>query len=668
MAAREHIYETHFSGFNPDNVNPDRVGFDETAFGRYERVHTRSRTVHVQRGPSFRPLNWGEIKARFRRLALPFLVATAALNVGANVGTERRTSAHAGHEFIQPDSAGDFLARINKAAGEIVDVDVIHRFMTRDAEGHNSFNAGGLIAPLAVGVTTERDMNINLEVAAGQTWAPDFETTGLNNPERVQELRDMIVAELLRKYPQHISIRGIEGATNTTGAWNAQGREFAVAADGSLAPQALAGLALENIGITGGASDEAGSASGLGARDVENESLALIRANNLLPTVLEALRGAHIDPSQVESIELQGVENILTPADIERLADIAYRQSQWDREGGTTEEWAQRTVEAYNRQPGSLTLVEGDAEILQRTLDQMRNARLVINARGAEQSFHSLNIVIPLPLLLLLLGFKGAPGGTRRKDVPYEVLITTDYIRRDAVKRRLFAETNPADYGGSLGAQRDFHAVYDSIDLHAHAADLPRMQQHMLTEEVLPSLRRGTQEPYIDYMSIANGALEFMYSDTPKFGIRKGRYPTSDEAQRFVTEELIKMWEHHDQAVFPMEERGSEIGGLELTGTALDLKQQLNYRHSKEVVLWAKLLAEQFTLISEQLYAAKNEALAESVRPDALPILTRDEFESLLRERIAANAETARGDDNRRKNAFVVSAQPDGADYGSRMY
>jgi hypothetical protein len=107
-----------------------------------------------------------------------------------------------------------------------------------------------------------------------------------------------------------------------------------------------------------------------------------------------------------------------------------------------------------------------------------------------------------------------------------------------------------------------------------------------LAEEVLPSFDESTKEPYIDYEEIINRNRQYLRSDMRRDGIEKGSYDTAAEAERRVTADLIEMWERHDAYLYPMD--------------GIDIKSVLNYRHSDQVVVWAKSLAELFVNTMQQ--------------------------------------------------------------------
>ena len=650
MVERRRRNETRYRGFSPDGVNPDRVKIETADSKAWDELRKSTKHVLVEKAPSWSLVGAG--KNRVRLFARAALASLALLTFAGNAGVERRTPVRAGHEVAETLSARDFLVRVNDEINRIVSVDFIDRFSTIDAEGNRIFNPGALVFPVSVGVTSAQNFQVAIELNIPYDWARTFREVQQTDPARAEELKTQLVEQLREQVRNQVIIHGIPGLTNSTAVWNAHGAQLAVAENGTIVPPGTSRLAVDEAVITGYASDEATEASSLGSGDAQNETLAASRGEDLKPLILEALRSAGFDVENVDSVSLQETENYLTPAEIDDLADIAYRQSRWEREGGMPEEWAMRTIFAYNHGEG-LDLTPADTALLERVLNQQRRVDAVVTATGTEHTFRTWNVGLFLPLALMLVGLQRNPGGKSIKLAPFRERVSVIEITRAAVARRIFSESTPR----TLNTERDFNAVYDSVSLTGERRDrdedLQRMRQHMLVEEVLPSLNPRTKEPFIDYLQIANEALRYMYSDSRKDGIKKGRYPTSGEAQRFIAEKLVEMWEHHDQATYPMSE--SPLGPI-------DIKKVLNYRHSEHVVTWAKLLAEQLVSVSQQLYAAKNEALKGASGREVLPIVTRDEFEASLRRRIAANAQATGGYSDR--NVFVVSNQPDEGEYG----
>ncbi len=644
MVERRRINETRFSGFSPNGVNPDRVKIIEAGRDAWEETRIRSTLVDVEHAPSWALTLPGAKQLRLFGTAA--LASLALFTAVGNLSVEKRTPARAGHQVEHALNARDFLVRVNDEFNRVVSVDFINRFATTDEHGNRVFNPGAIVFPLSVGVTSEQNFNVNVQLNIPYDWARTFREVQQTDPARAHALKAELVAQLREQIRNQVIIHGLPGLTNSTAVWNAHGANLAIGQDGNIVPPEGGRLNVEQARITGNASDEATDASSLGARDPQNEMLAENRGRDLEPVILDAMKAAGFDVDSISNVTFRETENYLTADEISGLADITYRQSRFARDGGTAEEAAMSTIYAYNHGE-SLDLTPADTALLHRVLNEQRRVDVAVTATGREKTMRSFNVGIFLPLALLLIGLKRNAGGVRTERVPYEERVSVIEIDRAAVARRLFMETIPE----TLNQERDFNTVYNSVSLSGerpgHYEDLQRMQQHMLIEEVLPSLRAGTREPFIDYVTIANNALEFMYSDSPKYGIRKGHYPTTAEAQRFIAEELIKMWEHHDQAVYPMSE--SPLGPI-------DIKTVLNYRHSEHVVTWAKLLAEQLVGTNKYLY----EAIGNPSNG-----VTRDEFEKALRRRIAANAEAA--GEYRDRNVFVVSDQPEAGDYRARV-
>lgn len=594
----------------PRDVNPDRVKVREET-RTYAEVREGVEYVDVHHAPTW-ALTLGNFKNRLWLFTKLGLASLAITTVGANLGTERETPKTESTDTQKPETE-DFLVGLNDTLERVVNVEFVERFSSLNEAGERVFNPGALLLPVSVGVTSEKNIEVVVELSIPYDWARTFKEVQKTDPARAEELKQELVTKLREQVKSQVVIRGLNGATNSTAVWNAHDKTLAIADDGSIVPPESLNLSVESISVTGTASDEARikGAQSLGAEDEQNAELAEGRAQDLEPLIRSALTEAGFSIDAIEDIEFQGIEQYLTQNELEKIANIGSTLPSFARMGGTIEERAIRLINAYN-DGQDVGLTDDDSSFLHGVLNEKRRVDVVVKASGTEKKFESYNIGFFLPLLgLLAFGVRRVPRKVTSMPQRYLEDVTVVEVTRKAVARRIFSETTPHE----LQKERDFHEIYDNINLGADGRyeDFQNMQRHMLQEEVFPAWR-GDHEPFIDYFAVANESFRYMYSDTPEYGVRKGRYPTSAEATRFITEKIVEMWEQHDQATYPMD--------------GIDIKTVLNYRHSESVVTYAKILAETFVSISERLYKQGEGALQGNA--GRTPIVTQQEFQDEL--------------------------------------
>jgi hypothetical protein len=516
-----------------------------------------------------------------------------------------------------------------------MNIDFIHRFQTLDENGNEQFNPGAFMIPVAVELTESCKTRVDVEVHVPYHFARTFSEINAKNPEERNAIVERL-SELIKKQIQdEVTIHGIAGVTETALVYNrAQGTL------GKTPRVDLNDLHIENIIATGKASTEAeqsilaaGSES-MSRFNPENETLASNRLNDTLPLLREAFEKAGADTSVIENISGISYEQDLHDGQVNQLARIADQVLGVDVVS-TPEEKAYTLVQEINAGNSAAIQALAAHPEWQETFDT-----LITNNRGVDISFtvtgeqdktSVYNIPIPLPLLLLLIPlFKMRRGpktvdrfeNARLVNHKKETLTETTYTTKH-VARRLFSETTPKN----LSENRSFHEVYDSINLSERPQDTYLLYQHMLLEEVAPSLPEfaSMPEPMINYEEISNRTREYLYSDARKNEVHKGSYETTDEAERFMTEELLSMWERHDAATYPME--------------GIDIKTVLNYRHSEDVVYWAKTLAYHLTDLT-------------------LNTQTSTEFRKKLEDVISQALKSRRASKNSDRNTRVTSSLP----------
>jgi len=598
-----------------DGVNPDRVKFvDEPTFvdvlvspRRQEReqetiIHRGNLTVELVRN--------SKVGTWFRGALAAALVANAGVNLGVehSEGNEPlTTNAERVQDSLETVDMETMVNQVREKVCSVIDADFMERFHIKNEKGEEQFNAGAFIIPFAVEITSECRAKVDVEVHVPYDFARTFSEISAKNPERREEMVNKL-AEFIRKQVENkLVIRGVAGTTDSTLVYDRVHNTIS----GSTRVD-LGELNISDVEVAGTASTEAkASRSNAGPESMinqnnENEDLAFNRLTDSLPLIREAFAKAGVSPEVLKNMKSYSYEQNLFAREVRELAAIS-RSVLGEVAVGSDEEMAYQLVQEVNAgNPSVLKAVAENPEFAKKIKE------LITDNRGVSISFEAetltkehdvYNIVLPWPLLLLSLGYLkfGRIGGyTERisKVKEYPAVMGTELVNMPtAVARRLFSETTP----DSLAKERDFVDVYNLVDLSASPADTKLLVEHMILEEVLPSLEEGTKEPMIDYELIVNNAREYFKSSGRKWEESKGTYPTTEEGKRAITEALLSMWERHDAAAYPMQ--------------GIDVKEVLNYRHSPKVMYWAKALAEYLASIAEKssTSAAFREALLESI-------------------------------------------------------
>lgn len=630
--------------YNPDRVSVERkiIKVPETVEPENRFTDVTSERTVIDEYPSaalrfFRPDD-----ARVRAVALSAMAASVIGTVASDFGSER--------EFGNPNEktakstvvkgaleTTDMRTVVNQTQEElchVIDADFMHRFVTKDENGQETINPGALIMPLAVGLKENCKARIDVEIHIPYHFARTFSEIAVKNPKMRNEMIAKLAAFIAEEAQNQLVIKGMAGVTDTTYVYN-RAHNILVAGKPVID---LGKFNVQNLTIEGVASTEAErtavhpDADSLQGFNPENVELAGKRLEDARPLIVEALEKTGVGKGVLQHAQNFRYEHNLTTEEITRLAAISA-----DVLGGTIAgsdaDNAYAMIRLINEgNPAVLKAIEQNEDYvkaLDETIFSKRGVNISFEARTEYEKTSVYNVAVPIALALFLLPgvrFERSEGRTRVvwetvrvRNPDVETVKEVEVVT--PVARRLFSEVTPEH----LDEGRSFDVVYDDVDLSDRSYDTRALLQHMLLEEVLPSLDEDMKEPLIDYEDVVNAVREFLSSDARKDGVKKGEYPTPDEAMRKMTEKLLEMWERHDAATYPME--------------GIDLKTVLNYRHSEKIVYWAKTLSELFTKLATET-------------------TTRDEFRTQLMDHIreAAQARAARG--NTARNAFVRSDFP----------
>ncbi len=590
----------------PDNTNPDRVRFEE---------RNSEETVIIKNSPELIPFHYreqgplsfhlgtkniGELSRYARAVTL---VGAGLLTVASNLGTEvasggsneKLTNANEIQKGLESQTIETFARNVQNDVCRYIDGDFMERFTTKDDEGNESFNPGAFVVPFAVSLTEQCKARVDVEIHIPYDFARTFREVVAKNPQARNELVTKLANFIRKEAENQIVIRGIAGLTDTAMVWN-KANNTLIAGKPKIS---LGDFSISNLNLEGVASAEAEASklntgeSSLKGFNPENVKLAEKRLNEFSPILKEALGQIGIDPQVLANAKTFSYEHNLIDSEISSLARIGEQVFGKIVKGGD-DTLAYMLVNEYNNNnPLALKAIKqipGAEETLKKLLDDARGVNISFTADTEYKKEEVFNLAIPFPALLLILGAlristsrgkERVVEGVREIPIP-DTIIKTNRKTFEPVARRLFSEATPT----SLDEKRDFNELYDNLDTTSRPQDSHTLLIHMLTEEVLPSLLAGKQEPIINYEYILNKYRDFLRSDTRRDGITKGSYDTSEEAQRRITEELLETWERHDAQTYPME--------------GIDIKTVLNYRHSEHVIYWAKTLAECFLRLMKE--------------------------------------------------------------------
>jgi hypothetical protein len=626
-------------------VNPDRVAFVSDAQPIQEITNVGGVTgegtkeIVIEHPAGIRAEVVSGMGGRtFTKVAL---AATAAAVLATNVGIENKeggqpptTEAGEVSRALETVSMETLVNQVRNEVCNVMDVDFMHRFALKNEQGEEEFNPGGFIIPLAVEIAQGCKAKVEVEIHVPYHFARTFREISVKSPEKREEMIAKLAQFINEQVENRLVIHGIAGHTETTHVWD---HEHNTLTQGQ--PRINLGkLDISDLAITGEASTEAeagkinsGPESMQGV-NVENIQLAEKRLAEAMPLITEAFQMAGVDPSVLSKSTQFHYEHNLIDGEIAELANIS-REVLGNVAVGSDAELAYQLIQEINSgNTQVIKLIESNpafaASIKEHVTDH-RGVTIGFEAETEYQKNEVYNIPIPLPLLLLLLPFiklHRMPAFTERRSISVAtetpmVLSKTMVDMPVPVARRLFSESTPNE----LDQKRDFHDVYNETNLSAKPEDTRLLLEHMLLEEVLPSLDDTTREPMIDYEKIVNDTREYLHSDTRKGGVEKGSYATPEEAERRMSELLLDMWERHDAETYPMQ--------------GIDMKEVLNYRHSPQIVYWAKTLAYHLTGIAEHT-------------------TTSEQFREELNSAIAEMRQTRLTSGGSDRNLFVQSALP----------
>ena len=581
-------------------INPDRVKTKKVIKEEITQPLERFKEIEVVTEKEIPPqtllfFDWQDKMKRFLRWTA---VGTALMIAGTNIGEERKIGGK--NEMSDKNKIEDTLRTtemgvlVDKIQNSIqnIDIDFMHRFTTKDEEGNSQFNPGAIVVPFAVELSTNNKIKTDIEINIPYHFARTFKEISAKNPEAREQLINKLSNLIKNEVENQVVIRGIAGITDTTMVYNAK-KDIIVAGKPVID---LNKLDISDIKFTGHASAEAeksvvnAGAESLTGANIENIELAANRLGDSYEIIISAMKKTGLDEKQIANIKKVSIEHNLTDADCSRLAEIS--RQVLGQTIGSDKEAAYELVQELNKGNSEVVKqINQNSEYLHAIEDfitSKRGVTLNFNASVDQKKSQVFNIPVLLPLFLLLfpkINIQRIPGTTIPEtnkiiiEVPDEIRFTEKAV---AVSRRLFSEKTPA----VLDKERDFNNIYDSINLSENSEKAYLMLQHLLIEEVYPSLFAETKEPLIDYEEVVKKCWPMQKSDTKINEVRKGSYSTIEEMQRQITQELLRMWEKHDAETYPMQ--------------GIDLKTVLNYAHSEDVVCWAKTLAEKFTLMIGQ--------------------------------------------------------------------
>lgn len=582
-------------------VNPDRVRFmnrPEVVGKVVEPARTEVSYGEVRRSWGRPVFEWAR-NTKAGRWFWGTLAAAGIMTAATNITNEQErgaepttTTAESVRQSLDTIDMETMARQIQDEAcrWDWADLDSMHRFTYRDAEGNDRFNPGGFLIPMAVELTEHCRAKVNVRVDIPYHLANTFSEILVRNPERREEIIQRLSRFITQQVQDRLEVRGLAGVTGTSMVYDRAHNRISSTID-------LGRLDISDMTVTGEASAEAEASRqnagvpSLTGANPENVRLAHDRLADSMPLIREAFERAGVSPDVLENIREVSYERDLVDSQVHELAQIS-RQVLGESVTGTDAELAYELVQEVNagnpQVRATLDRNPAFAAKIREYIDNNRGVEISFEAETTRDKTTVYNVAIPWPLFLLMLPLLKIGWRSGLKEVVRQTREVPAVWREElvdmpkAVARRLFSETTPAE----LDKERRFEEVYDSINLGENPRDTHLLLEHMLIEEVEPSLYEETKEPMIDYEEVVNAAREYLRSDTRKGEVSKGSYSTVGEAERKTAEMLLSMWERHDAATYPME--------------GIDLTTVLNYRHAPHVVYWAKTLAEFFVSHAER--------------------------------------------------------------------
>ncbi len=445
-------------------------------------------------------------------------------------------------EMVNNTAENKFLIDDDKAKHDI-SLDLQSRFIVKDENGEEKFSPWSILAPLQVNMEDIKKFENKITIEIPHFYSRQFDSAKEVDPESKKKLEEFILKQIKTELADNFFSLDPSDI----------GRKVYEQSNEGLDENNHQKYSVESISINGLASPEGPYKKGPSTiksenEDKENVSLAELRANNVMPALIEALKreNINIDENLIQGVEIKGGEMQLSEQERFKIIEIAKKNN---IVGFTDDELIFNAFVNFNNNQFT---DNNDIEVLSGIINSKRNVVIEIKLKGEQKNVVS----IPLPLLLLLPLF-GFRRHFRRKDE-----------RPESVFGPEVDDGHSSDSGHETGKKSPLLLKESAVEpLYKDA--LEKINDSMVKQSVLGDLlvhidNKKTIELGLDYRSM----VEQINSKIEAYGQK--------ELEEEVTAMIIEAWKQHDIAA------RKKAGFRES-----DLLVGLDYENNSEQIAWA---------------------------------------------------------------------------------
>lgn len=649
----------------PNNFNPDRVDgrIDTETTVTTQEVIVPARTESITRTnvedlpgstrvrfDGFVGHDAGPIVpiSAFYTVALGTLLTTIAANSGHEVkevgpGLDNPTTVESNLSGIGIDTV---VEQLNNETCEWLDTEFEHRFITKDANGDESFNFGAFMIPLQLVMKEKCQVNAKIEINVNGVFARTFMEAYTKNPEARKELVDKLKTAIKAHIKDELVIQGLSVAGLSTDSLSVYNREANVVYMGKNTNKQEINLPIKTtefkgFNITSFSSPEAGvgkhgGPESLTSPNPENLKLSNLRLDFTGPSMKEALVELGVPKNIVDNIKEVSIEHALTESEVDNISNSLVNAG-LQNNFKSNKEFVYDFVGKLNTndpQANSLLSANNDLKNVFNTHFFSKRG-VVLSFEYTQEKDHTVVSNIGLTLALGLLFFipkvrlEVTGGGTRTttvtdvREIPATTrteTVTTTTETFTPTARRIFDSNQPLN-----GKHIEFGEAYNQVET-VFGSDSSTALKMFFADEIALDMNPEQKEMIIDYIGEISKLLPHLQS-------KRNGTMYYDEFSRKLAENLCDMWQRHDEQVLPMKiSMGSTYD--------IDLSDKMDYKQSKYTVGYARLLSEHIT-----------HGLGEILVRDG--VITTDSIRNFLNEEIAKSRRYER-------NVVVQTTEPVG--------
>lgn len=423
-----------------------------------------------------------------------------------------------------------------------------HRFTVKDENGNESFSPWAFIAPVQLDITRTQSFEKKLKIDIPHEYSRLFNSAKEVDPGAQEKLKlyikkqiqAQLVDDLTTLDPSSISENVLE--RDNPGALRSGERNFEV----------------ENISITGFTSPEGPEYKGPSTIDQqnidqENISLGKLRAENVRPALIQALKeqGIDINESEVVDFSINSQEIQLSNEERDEVLDIAKRLG---ISGFNDEEIIFNTFLAFN--DNEINDPQAMAK-LSKIISTKRTVSIMVHLKGDEKKV----FIVPLPLLLLLplpLLFR------RRRNKKSD--LGNNFQEPENIKQEITNQETPVTSNNTNNERLLTYEQDEPIFAEAKNMVTNEMIKQTVTVDLFNNIdNEFTMKHGIDYRDICRQIQSLLDTYGPR------------QLEKIVSDIILDKWSEHDLAV----RRAS--GGF----SEDNINKGLDYKNQKEQVAWS---------------------------------------------------------------------------------